>query len=82
LLDAAVSLIFGNTLNLLIGLELGITTFDLADIYGGKYFIIRFSVELRSSTKDAVFSAIGYAYEELFGKGLALKPELREKMQL
>jgi hypothetical protein len=41
-----------------------------------------FLSNLRSSTKDAVFSAIGYAYEELFGKGLALKPELREKMQL
>ncbi|KAG2185269.1 hypothetical protein INT44_002059 [Umbelopsis vinacea] len=39
-------------------LKLGITTFDLADIYGG------------------------YTYEELFGKGLALKPELREKMQI
>ncbi|QDP39577.1 aldo/keto reductase [Radiobacillus deserti] len=39
-------------------LELGITTFDHADIYGG------------------------FLNEELFGKGLALKPELRNKMEL
>ncbi|MEW4283264.1 aldo/keto reductase [Priestia koreensis] len=39
-------------------LELGITTFDNADIYGD------------------------YSCEELFGKALALKPELREKMEL
>ncbi|OZJ01934.1 hypothetical protein BZG36_04837 [Bifiguratus adelaidae] len=39
-------------------ISLGITTFDLADIYGG------------------------YRYEKVFGDGLALKPELREKIQL
>lgn len=39
-------------------IELGITTFDHADIYGG------------------------YTCEEIFGKALALKPELREKIQL
>ncbi|UFU00301.1 aldo/keto reductase family oxidoreductase [Radiobacillus kanasensis] len=39
-------------------LELGITTFDHADIYGG------------------------FLNEELFGKVLALKPELRSKMEL
>jgi predicted oxidoreductase len=39
-------------------LELGITTFDHADIYGG------------------------YTCEDLFGRALALKPELREKMEL
>ncbi|KAG2181144.1 hypothetical protein INT43_008726 [Umbelopsis isabellina] len=47
-------------------LELGITTFDLADIYGGR----------------RRWPVIGYAYEELFGKALALNPELRKKMQL
>lgn len=39
-------------------IELGITTFDHADIYGG------------------------YTCEEIFGKALALKPELREKIQI
>ncbi|AGX04338.1 hypothetical protein B14911_28180 [Bacillus sp. NRRL B-14911] len=39
-------------------LEMGITTFDHADIYGG------------------------YTCEDLFGKALALKPELREKMEI
>ena len=39
-------------------IDLGITTFDHADIYGG------------------------YTCEEIFGKALALKPELREKMQI
>lgn len=39
-------------------LELGITTFDHADIYGG------------------------YTCEGLFGEALALKPELRERMQI
>ncbi|WP_430510648.1 aldo/keto reductase [Gottfriedia solisilvae] len=39
-------------------IELGITTFDHADIYGG------------------------YTCEEIFGNALALKPELREKIQI
>ena len=39
-------------------IELGVTTFDHADIYGG------------------------YTCEEKFGEALALKPELREKIQL
>ena len=39
-------------------LELGITSFDHADIYGN------------------------YTCEEFFGRALALKPELREQMQL
>lgn len=39
-------------------IELGITTFDHADIYGG------------------------YTCEEIFGKALSLKPELREKIQI
>lgn len=39
-------------------MDLGITTFDHADIYGG------------------------YTCEEIFGKALSLKPELREKMQI
>ncbi|WP_088042160.1 aldo/keto reductase family oxidoreductase [Bacillus sp. EAC] len=39
-------------------IELGITTFDHADIYGG------------------------YTCEEIFGKALAFKPELREKIQI
>ncbi|KQL41398.1 oxidoreductase [Bacillus sp. FJAT-25509] len=39
-------------------IDLGITTFDHADIYGG------------------------YTCEEIFGKALAIKPELREKIQI
>ncbi|KAJ3416354.1 hypothetical protein HDV05_001922 [Chytridiales sp. JEL 0842] len=39
-------------------LSVGITTFDLADIYGG------------------------FTYEKLFGQALALKPELRKKMEI
>ncbi|MGL5583831.1 MAG: aldo/keto reductase, partial [Cetobacterium sp.] len=39
-------------------LEMGVTTFDHADIYGG------------------------YTCEKIFGEALALKPELRSKMQL
>ncbi|KAJ3134886.1 hypothetical protein HK100_003185 [Physocladia obscura] len=39
-------------------LDLGITTFDLADIYGD------------------------FEFEELFGKALALEPELRPRMQI
>ena len=49
----------GQTLELMEkAIELGITTFDHADIYGG------------------------YTCEEMFGKALAEKPSLREKMEI